>query len=444
MNKFRKICVYLTVFFLSMTGASIFNVSLTKVALIPLFLSLILDSKNIALNKTSLNKNAIILLLFYFVIIISSIFGLARQELYSYISYKNKLFFNILQYLLLFIPITILFFLNNQKSKYTIEIKNAIVFLAKISCIWGITQFCFWNFMKIDFNDLIFNDFFKGFFGNTWSAKYQVYVNGKWDVSIRISGLSHEPAIFCLILLLGILLDKNILFKLLYSIAILLSLSRAGIIILVVVLAILLVRRIKNANKNMIIRYIALIFSVCCFFLIILGTNAFPTLKQQFLKVIERFSLIGDSTKSTGTLRHINYIPWALRTWTFDFNILQKLFGVGRRVSGIAFSQNESLKIYLDQTMLKQAWAIESDIADVLLGTGILGLVLYFMILFNIIKNKNFEIRMIGIIFFIYGFFYNAFIWDISSLIIMFSLLPVEYESVVEGCEINENSCYRC
>ena len=441
MGLVRKITVYITIFFASMASASLFGISLTKLAFIPLLIVLLIDSLN---DTVKLSMKSFVFIGFYTVIILSSLYGLCMTENYELDSYEYKLTYGIIQCILIYIPVVVLLFNNYKKDEYCNNIKKALISLARISSIWGILQFVFWSFWRIDFNNAIFNDFFNGFFGEINGARYQVLENGSWNISIRISGLSHEPAIFCMILLLGIIFDNKRWIKFIYAILIFLSLSRAGILVLLVLLGILFIKNIKNLKKSTIIYGFSIFVLLGLFLAMIFTVDSLSSLRIQFEKMLERFSLINNSEENIGTYRHINYIGWSIDSWCSDLNIFQKMFGIGYRVSGVALSHNSYYSTYLEENMINSAWAIECDFADILLGTGLVGLCIYIYIWGSVFRKGNFQHKLLCIVFVVFGIFYNVSIWTLSMIIMMFATLNIENDKILVSGDAYENPCYRC
>lgn len=124
MVQFRKICVFATVLLSSMAGASVGDISLTKIAFIPLILALLTELK----TKFSLGRMERKLLLIYFLIIASSFYGLLNTGLFKYDTYEYKLITNIIQYLIIYIPVLLLLSNSKHYFEFKEDFTKAIIF----------------------------------------------------------------------------------------------------------------------------------------------------------------------------------------------------------------------------------------------------------------------------------------------------------------------------
>lgn len=133
-----------------------------------------------------------------------------------------------------------------------------------------------------------------------------------------------------------------------------------------------------------------------------------PFINNQLVRMIERLRTV--STGADGTSRHMAYPLLALEIMLFNYPIVQKLFGIGIDISGTAINvYNSSLgNIQLTQGMINNVWGIECDYAGVLLGTGLVGTVLYYSMLIKAYKKSN-NVIVKDLIFalLVFGLMYN-------------------------------------
>ncbi len=434
MRMLRKYSVYITVLFTSMAGASLGGVSLTKIAFIPLMLVLFMEFK----PRVTVYKPVKKILLYYILIIVSSFWGLTKRNMFLFDTYENKLIMNILQYAIIYLPTCLLLAGSRYIDDYKEFFKKAMVVLAEINCIWGIIQFAFWTFGRIDFNSLVFIDILHGRFGTQWTTYSQTIGSSILIKNLRVSGLNFEPACFCFILLLGYILDDKIWHKVTYILVIVLSLSRAGIVVACFVVFLDMIKTIKKLNRRLLQKIVfgGIIISIT---LLILSKTAIGNnVRNQMQVLFARFSLIRTASAGDGTYRHIMYVFWAIRDWVLNLGAIQKIIGVGYRVSGIVFSNNVLMHSMLQESMITQAWAVENDFADVLLGTGVLGIYLLYSFWYSVYKICNENVKKIIKMILIFGVFYNVSIWTFTSLIFLYFIVESAH-SIKEKRDLLKN-----
>lgn len=418
MNRLRKYSVYVTVFLTSLAGANLGGVSITKIAFIPLMLVLFPELK----RSVSINEPAKRIFLYYFIIILSSVFALFRTDLYVYDTYKSKVAMNILQFLIIYIPTCWMLLGSRKIQDYRNYFVGAIVKLAQINCLWALIQFVFWTIWKIDFNNLLFVEIIHGFLGDQWSVYNQSIENGILIKNLRISGLNFEPACFSFVMLLGYIYDNKRWHKILYILLLFISLSRTGIVVAAFILffdGISAMRHMKRSTLKKAFGAFALLI------VLLVGIMRSPIgagVYNQVCVLMARFALIGNSNVGDGTYRHIMYIFWAIQSWLFSLNPLQKMIGIGYRVSGVVFSENLELRPMLQSSMVNQAWAIENDYADILLGTGIMGFFSIYSFFHSIYVRTGENVRKAIKMILVFGVFYNATIWTFTSLFLLYLL----------------------
>ena len=419
MVQFRKICVFATVLLSSMAGASVGDISLTKIAFIPLILALLTELK----TKFSLGRMERKLLLIYFLIIASSFYGLLNTGLFKYDTYEYKLITNIIQYLIIYIPVLLLLSNSKHYFEFKEDFTKAIIFLAKLNCIWAIIQFVVWVDLRIDFNDLVFNTYLHGLLGSNWSVYDQAISGDALIRNLRVAGLNYESACFSFIMLLGYALDDKTWHKFVYLAVILLALSRAGIVVSILLLAIEAFKFCRKMNKRKLQYFLVGLFILVIGCYVILKSPIGTGINNQIQVLLTRFMLVNKASYGSGTYRHIMYPVWAVQCWLFNLDPLQKLFGVGYRVSGVAFSESTSIQGYLQNIMSTQAWAIENDFADTLLGIGVVGIALLYSFLWQINKTGDIYSKKIVFIIFFFGLLYNVSIWSFSTIIYIYLML---------------------
>ena len=413
--------IFIAVFFSSMLGAQLFGISLNKIGLIPLEIYVIY---HILINgKISVNKNLYPLLIFYLVQVIGSLFGLMKVSYNdTYSGYNERLINNIIQNILIYLPIVTGIGLIKDKYPIFDYLKKSIIYVARFQCVWAIIQFFLWYAVSFDLNTYIFVEVLKGILGDSLGVSL-INIGG---TQLRASGLT-GPAQFSVLMLLSICVDKKILFKILYLFGSVLAMSRVG---MVTNLLILVVQVLYNFYWQKNYKRVILFYKI--FFGLILLTAVFVILynnvtlvKEQIDNSVGRFF---GMKEDTGSERHLMYPVYAVYSWLIDLNIFEKIWGVGARVSGLTFTHSEyvSSHITLNNEMLTTAWEIECDVGAILLGDGIVGFFAYLYILFRLIKTKNIEFISMGLGLFVYGFMYVTFSNTIIQITLIIVLTTIE------------------
>lgn len=401
----EMVVIYIAVLCSSMTGVQILNISLNKIALIPLELFLI---QNIC-SKIRFSRLQGILAIWYFFTVISCIFGLFVNT--TLIGFQNKLILYAIQVITIYLPI--LFFMNkiiNPIEKF----KIAIIKVAKINSIWAFIQFFCWYGSNFDFNDFIFNKVFKGILGSSWT----VWNYEAGTMALRVTGLNSDTAFLAIILILAYCLTNSKLWKFVFFVICVLSMSRAGIVTICII-QLLIVFNSLRMKVNFKKAFIGGAIIICLFMISIYIYTKLPSVQYQVIYALHRFSNI-TTGNDLGTLRHLTYIPEAFNVWLWDFSLIRKILGVGPRVGGVAFILSDSIKTNMSFSinMLTNAWAIECDIAEIILGHGILGFLIYY-ILWKIFLSSESDYKYCILSLVIMGIMYNILETTLIQLFII-------------------------
>lgn len=415
------IIVILT-FLSTIEGVEIAGISLSKIMLI-IFLGLLIliNIRNIKNVKTTK------LLIFYCFTIISGLLSLTRYYDYDYREIVIKF---IIQIAFIYIPLLILIYNDNNRYRYYEYFLKGLRMSIFIHSIWAIMQFLLYSLIKFDLNQWFFENILGMHIERGWTLFY--YTGGTYLV--RMSGLNFEPAIFGLLLSIGIFIEKKKSLRILYLIIITISLSRTGLVMCIITYLIKFICQKKYIFKfkfyKQFIIYLILIFTV----ILVVVKN--ESLNYQFKVFANRFNFKSQEIMDDGTGRHIKYYPRGLEISLFRSNIMESLLGYGPRVSGIAFNENEDIadELYIssNRNMANKAWTVESDTIAILLGHGIIGLLLYWMIIYDAIKyNKKFRYAIIAIL--IGGIMYHFYSIMLINLILIFTTIGDERINEYKG-----------
>lgn len=426
-NKEQRVSlsVVFAVLICSALGAQLFGVSLNKIALIPLELIVLYKLAHKGFH-IRFGREQMELMYWFLVIIVSSLIGLMYSDQLS--GTEEKLLLNIVQTVLIYIPI--LLGMNTIKDPIK-QIKKGLVITAKINCIWGLIQFVSWYIARFDFNQFVFSTLFRGLLGTNWTAwNYEL-----GSLAIRVTGLNHDSAFFAMCMIIGFCLCDKWIWKALCFSCCALSLSRAGILTLFILAVIIVIQTLRKRgvfNKNRSIKILIGIVLIIVVFIVVY--NRVSVVNYQINYLNQRIMMIFDSGSEVGTSRHLLYIPMAFLTWLVDLPIINKIFGVGLRAGGAALVSSTVAGNVIPFTpgMKVYAWAVECDMAEVLLGTGIVGFALYyFMMIKKIKKFKNNEengLALLFVGFLVFGIMYNISTSTLLTLILLFTCCDLKKE----------------
>lgn len=415
-DKLLFIVVFIAVLFSSMVGAQLWGISLNKLALLPLELYClfhVLKHRKIIIASTSTP-----LICFYFAQIVGSFIALLNHNYLSlYSNYRSTLQNNIIQNVFIYLPLVFSLSVLDNKDKLLSYLKRSLIYTCRIHCVWAIAQFVLWYAISFDFNNFVFVDLLNGLLGDNYKT-FLIFLDGK--TQLRATGLNYEPAAMATIMLLGVCLEKTFLLKLIYCATCFLGMSRTGIIVTFGTLGFQIIytsiKHRKNFDKKLLKKALFYLAGAIVFVLVCLSIDF---LRTHILNALSRFMNMGN--RQDGTSRHLMYPIYSLYAWFNELNIAQKTFGIGARVSGLAFSNSEyiSSQMILNQTMKTTAWEIECDFAAILLGDGLIGIIAYFALLVGLIKKKELGWISLGVGLFVYGVMYNTFSQTLMQIILI-------------------------
>jgi len=394
-----------------MIGAQVFGVSFAKIALVPLELFLLFRLKKL---KVRLNKEKKMLLTWFGLVLVSSFLNFVVTDS-PLKGYKTLLLLNIAQTLFFHIPI--LFMLGGERNIFD-KMKRFVMIVAKINCVWSIVQFIAWYIFRFDFNRFFFIDVLHGFLGSReWTAWY----NDSLSIAIRPTGLNHDPAFLSLLLVIGFILVESKFWKYLFFIGTVAAMSRVGIVSIVIFFFYekcktgVLKINFKKAISGFFVSFAFVFFSVWLY-----NNNVF--VENQVDKIGSRLVSIIGSEHGDGTDRHIMYFPTAVKA-SIEMPVFNQLFGVGTRAGGNAYILTETYKqvFSLNKAQQTETWSVECDPAELLLGMGVLGFVLYYYIMIYFMRKyrKKVQDQAIFLMLIIFGIMYNVSMHPLITLLLM-------------------------
>lgn len=421
-SKNVRLCLFIAVLLSSMLGAQIYNISLNKLALIPL--EIIFIFKYCIKKKISLTTNQRLLLLLYLEWIVSSLIGIIYSAVINSSVLFNKNISQIIQIIIIYVPLTIGTWEYSKKYNIKAYFEKYVVIVARIQASWAIMQFLLYYIVHFDLNYFVFSSLFGGILGGgqSWTrfSNLSTSTNG---IMLRVSGLNRDAAFFGLVLFVGFIFEKQVLWKLIYLFCTAISFSRSTMVTILFIMifkSLIIIKPTKGKLRNpkRILKYCTIICMAIFSFIIIYSRNEF--IKNSMHRLLERFSTI--TTGGDGTGRHMGYFSAAVNVWAFYVPLILKLFGLGGTVGGTLLSVYSYTVKTLDLSEASLVWAIESDPPNLLLGVGIIGFILYYLFsikcAINNKKDKSIMILIFAIL--IFGLMYNVAINTYSQLIYIY------------------------
>lgn len=398
------ICIFIMVFFSSIVGSQFFGFSLNKVCMIPLMLYLFLHSKSFSLRKSLFPLAG-----FYVVAALAAIISLIAPYANNIEGYISRSVFYAIQMVIFFIPM--LFLLSKSKRKeeiidYTIY---SVILTSRINIIFVFLELATFFIVNTSFTDSLL-----GFLYGIDNASALIYLPGL-GVFLRPTGLNIDPAYLGIILVFGFLFEKSIVWKIMIFVAAACAMSRSAVLIIAAISILDYIK--KNCIRKINLKYIAISF--LCIIVFTYTILMIPSLNSQITGMLSRLHL-GNEIKSedVGTIRHMLYIPKSIEVFIFYFNPIQQLIGFGPRLSGTIIAHANVMNNYLNPEMFYEAWTIECDIAELLLGYGLIGFVLYYCCIFKLRKIKVYG-KMLFLVYFLYSIMYDISASTYAQFVLM-------------------------
>lgn len=405
MDKF----IYIGVFLSSIVGLQVFGVSFNKIGLIPLEIFLLYGrmKENGYRLVFKINRHSSNLVLWYIFSIASAITGIIFS-IQMIDKFSNEIAVEgikqIIENLFIYMPILLMLPSHWKGIKVSEIIKNAIIITAKIQAIWALLQTVLFYLGSFDLNKWLFADIFRSQY--EWTR----YNNIGGVILLRPTGLNYDAAFLGLLMVLGFLFERSKIWKTLFVSVIVVSFSRSALVTVALLILYQILIKIKRKeitiSPSKVIK--AGLFTIFLFLVFLIIYNNFEFVRIQIHRMIERMFAI--TTGADGTVRHSNYPIVALDVMLFHMPLYTKFFGIGLQCSGVAFNvySNYIHQFTLTQNFLNNVWAIESDFATVLLGSGIVGFILYYGILIKcLLYNKDSVLKELSFCLMIFGTMYN-------------------------------------
>lgn len=318
------------------------------------------------------------------------------------------------------------------------RLRWALSWACRFECIWGLSQLIIYTLFSINISQVIFGDLLHFTNTNDWLTVYNAGTTTSVRTEMRLTGTTQDGAFFGLFMVIGLVLDDSKLMKLAYIIAGVVGVQRATIVCMVVVLAAYFLRWVRRNNarkaRHSFTAKSLLVFIVCLGMVAIVFVRYGDIIVSRAALTLARFNV----SDNAGTNRHLMYAPWVLSVLLTSYpNVM--FFGVGLRSSGVLLSDpNGPYYRFLNSYMQgSRSWAIESDIASVFGGCGLVGGIIYLYMFYYFIRWCDSDCKVLAVALLLF-----AAMYDFSSLTIGFLTYSLLMADIREnrGAVLEESS----
>lgn len=365
--------------------------------------------KRIRKKSVRMNKAKTTLLLFFLCMFISLIvasYTVPREWFLSSLRGTMKLAV-LLMGLLIFLD-------DTYTLRYRSFFFNGVIVAAYVDFVWIVAQSLLWNIARVSLNERIFG--------------ISMLVQNKGD--LVLTGLSWERANAAILFSMAYVLCKKPIFRVMCVISVLMTSSRTGLLLLMIAFLSDFSGKLSKKKMQVILKRVIVVILLIALILIIGRTARIGVVVKLFERLdylITRIQYIYLKTNDWGANEldfHIQYILWIPKALS-SIPFLQTLFGCGTRISGWVYTT------VFGRFALGGPWNIECDLAAILFGNGIVGLLLYYLSLFKAIKlNKRNELHTILYLFLIGGIVYVFYTSTLSLIVITLCLVRPKTEGM--------------
>lgn len=242
-----------------------------------------------------------------------------------------------------------------------------------LQLLWGGLQAGLWYGVNLNLNEIIFGDILNV---NKDNIDWQGDILGS---IIRLTGFSWEPANFALVMLIGWSLSKSSKMKFLFILALIFSYSKTGWLCMCILGMLKFIIEFKNINLikiislNNIIKFLVFIFIFMVFAIVYsdLIQNTLNTIGESF--IILQNAIFTDEDYSSNI--HKSYYIM-LGDILNNMSLWQCIFGYGTFSAGYPYGLYNIVPYGTDWV-----WNPESDFITIIIGNGILGIIVYYLII---------------------------------------------------------------
>lgn len=287
---------------------------------------------------------------------------------------------------------------------------KGMIWAVPIQFFWIIFQSLSWSLFHIKLNSILFG----------------VSVYNEGTQGITLTGLSWERADTAFLFAVATAYTKNPFIRAMALIGTVMTTSRSGLLLIAMVYIYELLKSIPHLASRVKLKrktLLRLMVSIGALgvLIIILQHIHIPAVDTFLLKLSQLITRLGGlftDTSEYGVKRvdpHKMYFLWLPDTLK-QSNLQQLLIGSGTRISGWMYTQ-----LY-HRFPNYGPWNVECDFVALILGNGILGFLIYYvMLLKSFFDTKSEAQKKIIILFVVGSFFYQFFTSTLGFLLIVFA-----------------------
>lgn len=301
-------------------------------------------------------------------------------------------------------------FSDEELFKSREHFMKGLIWAVPVQFFWVILQSLCWSLLHIKLNNMLFG----------------VSVTNEGMQGITLTGLSWERADTSFLFAVATAYTKNPYIRAMALIGTIMTTSRSGLLLIALVYGYEFLKNIPKLLsqiklKSELLLQIMLGVGIVGIMIVAMQYVHISAVDELLLKtsqLITRMAGIFTDTSVYGTKQvdpHKLYFLWLPNTLKHS-SLQQLLIGSGTRISGWMYTQ-----IY-HRFPNYGPWNIECDFVALILGNGILGFLIYYVMLFEIFITTKSEIQKKVIILFIVGsLFYQFFTSTLGFLLIVFA-----------------------
>lgn len=299
-----------------------------------------------------------------------------------------------------------------NKNDFFLKNKDAYVkglwISSWVQLVWGTAQFLLYRLNGQSLNQLLFADILH-IEGTNYTMQYLGLQ--------RITGLHWECAYYALSLTIGMILASRRWQKILFLVGILLSTSRTGVLtalFAIFIAGILDFKKNKSKIKNRLNLRTISIYSAFTVLFIMICVNYGTLMYDNIIGNLQRFQNLDNDSSALVHMWYYEYLPDILFN---KFDIIHFLFGVGSGSSGYMYSRYYAIYSTVN------AWTIENEFANQLVGNGIIGAIATYTWIIKRIRsceNDNYKALIFSIV--IGGITYSYLVNWVWMVVFMLSI----------------------
>ena len=301
-------------------------------------------------------------------------------------------------------------YLKKYPSKWEV-IRNALKLMCIIQMVWCLLQFILYKMAEIDLNQIVFVD-------KLHLLEYASFYKG--GEVFMPTALCWHPIIMAPVLTLAYFLFNNIIVKIIVLFESLIVGNSTVLIVVCICVCLDLFHGAYLIFRKGKTQRIVISCLIAAFVLLFLVLGFTHVLDSVFEKLMYVFGRITGGEADASTEAHIRYYT-GYRDVLGISNIGQIIFGYGESCSGYPYSQLFGQYRYLAN------WAVETDIMNILVSRGIVGFLMYYINLLQIIicgRKIDYRYMLFMIAMILAGITYNVqFSWVVFIELMMITAI---------------------